>query len=107
MPPTPAISVLICAYNRAKFISAAIGSVLRQTRTDFELLVWDDGSTDDTVAVARKAAGDDPRVRIMGAPNVGFTRACNLAVKHLTAPYLGWVDSDDAIVPTALADTSA
>ena len=107
MPPTPAISVLICAYNRAKFISAAIGSVLRQTRTDFELLVWDDGSTDDTVAIARKAAGDDPRVRIMGGPNVGFTKSCNLAAKHLTAPYLGWVDSDDAILPTALADTSA
>lgn len=107
MPAAPAISLLICAYNRASFVAAAIGSVLRQTRGDFELLVWDDGSTDDTLEVARRAAGGDPRVRVIAGPHAGFTASINAAAKHLSAPYFGWVDSDDAILPTALAETAA
>jgi glycosyltransferase involved in cell wall biosynthesis len=106
-PPPPAISILICAYNRADLVSAAIGSVLKQTRSDFELLIWDDGSTDDTADVARRAAGDDPRVRIVRAQHAGFTRSLAAASRQVSAPYLGWVDSDDAILPTCLAETSA
>ena len=55
----PAISIVITAYNRREYVAAAIGSVLRQIRRDFELIVWDDGSSDDTVAVAKQAAGGD------------------------------------------------
>src|SRR3712207_1214704 len=98
MADAPAISILICTYNRADFVSAAIGSVLKQTRGDFELLVWDDGSTDDTVAVARRAAGDDPRARVVQGEHAGFTRSIAAASRHLSAPYFGWVDSDDALM---------
>jgi glycosyltransferase involved in cell wall biosynthesis len=103
----PAISLVIPAYNRAKFIAAAVGSVLRQTERDFELVVWDDGSTDNTLEVARRAAGDDPRVRIIAAEHRGACAAINSAVALTSGKYLGQIDSDDGIVPTALAETRA
>lgn len=104
---TPAISILINAYNRADFIGAAVGSVLNQTRKDFELIVWDDGSTDNTIEAARKIAGDDPRVKIIAGEHVGSVKSLNRAAAYATAPYIAWVDSDDAIAPTCLGDTSA
>ena len=103
----PTVSLSIPAWNRGKYISAAIGSVLRQTYRDFELVVFDDGSSDDTVAVARRAAGDDPRVRIFTGPHVGVAHANNAAAKHCTGKYHGWLDSDDAIAPTTLEETVA
>src|SRR5438552_13795817 len=103
----PAISLIIPAYNREKFVAAAIGSVLRQTESDFELVIWDDGSTDGTVEVARRAVGEDPRVRIVAAEHAGIATVINSAAKLLTGKYLGWVDSDDGITTTALAETRA
>ena len=64
--PAPAVTVVIPAYNRAASIRAAIESVLRQTWTDFELIVVDDGSTDGTLAAA--AAVADPRLRLIDEP---------------------------------------
>jgi len=103
----PAISILIPAYNRGKFIAAAIGSVLRQSRHDFELIVWDDGSSDDTVAVAKQAAGDDPRVRVIAGDHAGVCPSINHAARLCRGKYFGWVDSDDALAPTALEETAA
>lgn len=101
----PAISIIIPAYNREKFVAAAVGSVLRQTERDFELIVYDDGSTDGTVEAARKAAGDDPRVRIILGEHRGLCATTTAAVKLCSGEYLGWVDSDDGLVTTALAET--
>jgi glycosyltransferase involved in cell wall biosynthesis len=105
MPPT--VSLLIPAYNRADFVAAAVGSVIRQTYRDFELLVWDDGSSDGTADVAQGAAAGDPRVRVVRAPHAGVCASINAAAKQLTGEYFGWVDSDDAIAPTCLAETIA
>ena len=107
MNSQPAISLIIAAYNRAGFVRLAIQSVLKQTRSDFELLVWDDGSTDDTFAAAREAAQGDPRVRVMQGANQGAAGAINAAAKFVSAPYFGWIDSDDLLAQTALAETSA
>jgi glycosyltransferase involved in cell wall biosynthesis len=101
----PAISLIMPAYNRADFIAAATGSILRQTERDFELIVWDDGSTDDTVAVARRAAGDDARVRIIPGEHRGVVTAINSAAALASGAYLGQVDSDDGLVPTAIEET--
>src|SRR5947207_2666357 len=103
----PAVSLILPTWNRARFISAAIGSILRQTFRDFELVVIDDGSSDDTVEVARRAAADDPRVRIITSDHGGVSRATNAAAQFCTGKYFGGVDSDDAITPTALEETVA
>ncbi len=104
----PAISLIMPTFNRAPFIAAAIGSILRQTERDFELIVWDDGSTDDTGEVARHAAGDDPRVRVMRSEtNGGISVSINAAARFITGNYMGWVDSDDGLAPTALSETRA
>jgi glycosyltransferase involved in cell wall biosynthesis len=99
------VSLLIPAYNREPFVAAAVGSILRQTYEHFELLVWDDGSTDATADVAERAAAGDPRVRVVRAAHAGLCPSINAAAKQLTGKYFGWVDSDDAIVPSALAET--
>jgi glycosyltransferase involved in cell wall biosynthesis len=61
----PAVSIVMPAYNAAPFIEAAIDSALRQTFTDIEVLVVDDGSTDDTAAIVERMAARDARVRFL------------------------------------------
>jgi glycosyltransferase involved in cell wall biosynthesis len=88
-------------------ISAAIGSVLRQTFKDFELIVWDDGSTDDAAAVAERTANGHPRVRVVRVPRQGVAASLNAAARGTNGRYLGRVDSEDALAPTALERTVA
>ena len=108
MSTVPAtVSLVIPAYNRAAFVSAAVGSILRQTYIDFELVVWDDGSTDGTPDAAEKAAAGDSRVRVIRGEHAGVSQSINAAAKALGGKYFGWVDSDDALMPTALAETVA
>lgn len=103
----PAISIVICSYNRERFLGEAVQSVLAQTRGDFELLIVDDGSTDGSPAIAQRFAERDPRVRAVLAEHRGLTPTLRDALAQTTAPYLGWIDSDDRLAPTALAETSA
>ncbi len=104
---TPAISIIIPAYNREGYVAAAIGSVLAQTRQDFELVVWDDGSTDDTLGAARKTAGADPRVRVIAGEHAGASASINAAARASSGRYLGCLDSDDMLAPTALQEAAA
>jgi glycosyltransferase involved in cell wall biosynthesis len=69
------------------------------------LLIWDDGSTDDSVDIATHYAQQDKRLRLVAAPHQGQTRSLKQAIAQTTAPYLGWVDSDDLLAPTALEET--
>ncbi len=106
-PVSPLVSLLITNRNRDRYLATAIKSVLAQTFTDFELIVWDDGSTDRSVEIAQRFAAQDPRVRVMAAPHQGIPRSRTAAIAQLTGRYLGWVDSDDILAPTALAETVA
>ncbi|BAY24685.1 filamentous hemagglutinin outer membrane protein [Calothrix sp. NIES-2100] len=99
------ISIVIINYNRERYLGDAIASVLKQTWRDFELLVWDDGSTDSSVAIAKKYAQQDQRVRVVAAPHQGIAASRIGAIAQTTGNYLGWVDSDDLLSPTALAAT--
>ena len=102
----PSVSVVIPAYNRAATIVAAIDSVLRQTWTDFELIVVDDGSTDGTLAAA--AAVADPRLRLVPAPrNLGAAGARNLGVEEARGTWIAFQDSDDEWLPEKLAKQMA
>jgi glycosyltransferase involved in cell wall biosynthesis len=105
MPPL--VSLILTVYNRDRHLSAAIESVLNQTYPNFELLIWDDGSTDRTASIAQHYAQHDRRIRLTCAPHRG--RALSLQAAHAQAQgaYVGWIDSDDALAPTALAATVA
>lgn len=104
--PAPKVSVIIPACNQAVFLPEAIHSVQAQTFTDWELLVVDDGSTDDTPQVLAPYAGDnspDPRVRGVRQENRGLPGARNTGIRHACGPYLAFLDADDSFRPEKLA----
>ena len=103
---TPKISVCVPTHNRARFIAGAIESVLAQTFADFEVVVFDDGSTDDTEGVV--ARFDDPRIRYFRVDrNVGIAASRNRCLEIARGRYIGWLDSDDEYMPEMLATQSA
>lgn len=97
----PSISVIIPAFNRAATLLASMRSVLSQSYEDFELLVVDDCSSDDTVSVARSLS--DPRIRIIqNAVNLGAGGARNAGVANSRGKWVAFQDSDDEWLPTKL-----
>lgn len=99
--PKPQITVAMPAYNAAAHIWEAVDSILAQSFEDFELLVVDDGSTDNTLALVQ--AVDDRRVRIERLPaNMGRATARNLAMGRARGRYLAWMDADDLSLPHRL-----
>lgn len=108
VPPAsiPTIAILLPVFNRRDYLAQSIGSVLAQTRADWELLVWDDGSTDGSADEARRISANDPRVRVLSAPNQGVARAMAEAHRHISGRFVGWLDSDDWLAPTALEATA-
>ncbi len=99
---TPVVSVIIAAYNGAALVTDTLRSLTAQTFTDWEAVVVDDCSTDDTLEVLR--AYPDPRVRVIAAErNGGPVRARNLAVSHARGRYLAGLDHDDLCRPERLA----
>lgn len=87
-------------YNGEKTIVRSLDSILAQTMADLEVLVVNDGSTDDTAALVEQVAARDGRVRLISIPNGGQGAARNLAMGQAQGDYIGFVDSDDTIDPT-------
>ncbi|MEO0853430.1 MAG: glycosyltransferase, partial [Cyanobacteria bacterium J06648_11] len=102
-----AVSVVMSVYNRERFVAEAIESVLNQTFEDFEFLIWDDGSTDGSLAIAREYEKQDKRVRVVAAEHAGLSPALQKAIAMTTGEFLGWVDSDDRLGERALERTVA
>ena len=101
-PSSPAISVLMTAYNREAYIEAAIESVLAQTFADFELVIVDDCSTDATREIASRYLGD-PRVRLhVNQRNLGDYPNRNHAATLARGEFLKYHDSDDLMYPHCL-----
>lgn len=99
---TPAVSVVIPTYNRARLLPEAIRSVARQTFEDFEIIVVDDGSTDNTAEVVE--ALNLPRLRyIRCRENSGANRARNIGIESARGTYVSFQDSDDEWAPQKLA----
>jgi glycosyltransferase involved in cell wall biosynthesis len=98
---TVVFSIAMPAYNTGKTIDAAIESVLRQTRGDFELIVVDDGSTDDTVARVERYLGD-ARISLVRQSNAGPSAARNTAIAQAVGEYVSFLDSDDLWLPRYL-----
>ena len=94
---SPLISVIIPTYNRAALLCEAIDTVLSQTYTNTEIIVIDDGSTDETTAAVQKY-GD--RVRYTRRPNAGVNAARNLGLKQARGEFVALLDSDDLWAPS-------
>jgi len=99
----PAVSVVIATYNRAGFLRETIDSILRQRFQDFELIVVDDGSTDETRHVV---AAYGTRVQFVHQENRGSSTARNLGVRHARAEWISIQDSDDPCLPNHLESLS-
>jgi glycosyltransferase involved in cell wall biosynthesis len=103
-PPT--FSVLMPAYNAEATIASAIGSVLRQTRSDFELIIVDDGSTDTTTSRIKPFVRDS-RIRLLSQANQGPSAARNRAIADARGKYVSLLDSDDLWLPHYLETMGA
>lgn len=100
---TPLVSVLMTAFNRESFIAEAIESVLSSTYVNFELIIVDDCSVDNTVVIAKKYAANDSRIRVFcNNTNLGQFANRNKAASYARGVYLKYVDSDDIIYPHTL-----
>jgi glycosyltransferase involved in cell wall biosynthesis len=95
----PILSVIMPAYNVAPYVRDAVTSVQAQTLRDFELVIVNDGSTDETLPILQEIAGHDPRLRIISRPNTGIVGALNEAISATTAPYIARMDGDDLCMP--------
>ncbi len=99
------ISIVMTVYNRERYLKATIESVLSQTYPNFEFLIWDDGSTDNSLNIARNYAKLDPRIKVLAAEHRGVSYSLMAAIRETAFPYFGCVDSDDLLAPKALAET--
>jgi glycosyltransferase involved in cell wall biosynthesis len=95
---TTLVSVVIPCHNYGRFLAAAIESVLAQSYADIQLIVVDDGSTDDTSAVAARY----PTVRCLRQRNLGPGEACNQGMKEASGEFVVFLDADDELTPDAV-----
>lgn len=99
----PVVSVIMPAYNAEKYIKEAIQSVRAQSRTDWELIVVDDGSCDRTPEIVREFAVQDSRIKqIVNEKNVGVAESRNRALSVCRGQYVAFLDSDDVWRPQKL-----
>ncbi len=98
----PLVTVIIPCYNDAEYLPYAVGAVLSQTHRNLEVLIVDDGSTDNTTTVATDLTGADARVRYLCGTHGGPSSARNHGVRSCTGEYLQFLDADDALAPEKL-----
>ena len=96
----PRVSVLMPAYNSEKYIATAIESILNQTFSDFEFIIINDGSTDNTAKIVRQYARRDPRIKFIdNKKNRGLIAVLNMGLDLCTGEYIARMDSDDVSRP--------
>ncbi len=98
MSNTP-VSILMPAYNAARFLSDAMDSTLAQTHADFELIAINDGSTDETLDILRAFERKDSRVKVITHPNLGMGRSLNEAMEVARHDWIVRMDADDIMAP--------
>lgn len=113
MPATDKISIIIPVYNAAQYLPQTIESLLSQTYRNIELILVDDGSTDDSLDVCRKYEVD-PRVLVVHQANGGRSNARNTGISHASGDFIGFMDDDDVAHPrmfeslhSAITDTGS
>jgi glycosyltransferase involved in cell wall biosynthesis len=105
--PSPMFSIVMPLYNHARYVEQALASVVAQTRTDWELLVVDDGSTDGSGQIADRFASRDRRITVTHQANAGPAMARHVAHGLAAGHWIAYLDSDDIWFPEALAHYAA
>lgn len=99
----PLVSIIVPAYNRQQSLARAIESILNQTLQDFEIIVVDDGSTDNTRAIGQELVLRDSRIRLIcHEKNRGAQAARNTGARSANGDWLNFFDSDDWMLPTSI-----
>ena len=101
--PQPLVSVIVPAYNAAGFISRCVESITSQSYPELEILLLNDGSTDDTLAVCHPLAASDHRIALVDKTNTGAADTRNQGIALAHGKYIQFVDSDDYLAPGATA----
>ncbi|MGL4876269.1 MAG: glycosyltransferase [Clostridium sp.] len=96
----PEISIIVPVYNVEKYLRRCIDSIINQTFKNFELILIDDGSTDNCLKICNEYAEKDDRIIVIHKNNEGCSVARNKGLKIAIGKYIGFVDSDDTIEPT-------
>lgn len=99
----PSISIIIPCYNASKYIDRCLGSLLFQTMQDYEIIVIDDGSVDDSLSKLQKFASQSSKIRVIHQENRGASAARNAGIKAANAPWLTFVDIDDYLESTYIS----
>jgi glycosyltransferase involved in cell wall biosynthesis len=106
--PAPAVSVIVLCHNYAAYLRTAVASVLAQTYTNYEVIIIDDGSTDDSLKIAQKLAdehGGAAPIRVFHLDDVGSSAARRFGVEHARGRYYAPLDADDKLAPAFLEKT--
>jgi glycosyltransferase involved in cell wall biosynthesis len=106
-PFTPFFSVVICTFNRAHLLPRALNSVLEQEESSWEVIVVDDGSTDNTLEVVRPYLQAAPNIRYMAHRNRGLPVSRNVGIAAAIGEYVTFLDSDDWYLPNHLSSRRA
>lgn len=96
------VSVVVPAFNAERFIARTLASALGQTYENMEVIVVDDGSTDNTRSIVKEIAVGDDRLHLFSAPNRGVARARNLGIESARGAYVAFLDADDLWHPTKI-----
>ena len=97
MEKQPIVSVIVPVYNTQKFIDRCLKSIIRQTFKDFEIVIINDGSTDNSLDICKSYSLQDDRIRIFTKENGGLASARNAGIAKARGEYIKFVDSDDEI----------
>jgi Glycosyltransferases involved in cell wall biogenesis len=100
MPETPLVSIILPTFNRAHLLPRAVNSVLHQSYANWELLIWNDGSTDNTEAVLNSYT--DIRIHYFADINKGYAHSLNQLILQTRGKYLAFLDDDDEWMPSKL-----
>lgn len=97
MHNTPLVSVIVPLYNVEKYIGQCVESILKQSYENFEIVLVDDGSTDNSSNIIDRYGDKDTRVKVFHKPNGGISDARNFGLEHTQGEYITFVDSDDFV----------
>jgi len=98
----PTVSIILATYNRAELLLRAVASVQRQSFRNWELIIEDDGSTDDSLYRLESVVSLDERIRVFHHANIGPAKSRNLGISKAAGSFITFIDSDDEYLPPHL-----